>query len=104
MMPGTPEATWNFAIREFLLHKEAHFARKTVVYYRTQLTGLAVWADENNVPFSSFGKRHLDRYLIERANQGKAKLTVHHDAVCAKAFFDWCAKNDVLDRSLLSDY
>ncbi len=25
-------------------------------------------------------------------------------AVCAKAFFFWCQKNDILERSLLADY
>jgi len=44
------------------------------------------------------------RYLAGRADAGRASLTLHHDAVCAKAFFRWCQKNDIVERSLLSDY
>ena len=46
----------------------------------------------------------MDRYLVSRAETGKAPLTLHHDAVCAKAFFHWCQKNDIVERSLLTDY
>ena len=46
----------------------------------------------------------MDRYLVRRAESGKAPLTLHHDAVCAKAFFQWCQKNDIVERSLLTDY
>jgi len=102
--PVTAGVTWNEALREFLLHKEAAFAPKTVRYYKVQLGGLVAWAEHNDVPFAGFGKRHLDRYLIERQHQGKAALTLHHDAICAKAFLAWCQKNDLLDRSLLAEY
>lgn len=52
----------------------------------------------NDIPFGSFGKRHLDRYLVERLNQGKAQLTLRHDANCAKAYFMRCSRNDFADR------
>jgi site-specific recombinase XerD len=96
--------TWNEALREFLLHKQATYAPKTVRYYRVQLGNLAAWAEANQIPFEGFGKRHLDRYLVERQYQGKSQLTIHHDAICAKAFMFWCQKNDLLDRSLLAEY
>jgi integrase len=31
-------------------------------------------------------------------------MTLHHDAVAAKAFFRWCSRNDLIDRSPLADY
>ena len=96
--------TWNEALREFLLHVEATRAAKTHRYYRVQLSGLITWANTNTITFESFGKRHLDRYLVERQNQGKAQITLHHDAICAKAFFKWCSRNDFADRSPLADY
>jgi site-specific recombinase XerD len=96
--------TWHEAFREFLLHLEATRAKETRRFYRTQLTGLIRWAEENQVPFSGFGKRHLDRYLVARAQGGTSPTTLHHDAVCAKAFFRWCQKNDLVERSLLAEY
>lgn len=104
-VPSTlAHVTWDEALREFLLHKEAAFAPKTFRYYKVQLGELVAWAEANDVPFTGFGKRHLDRYLVERQHQGKSALTLHHDAICAKAFLAWCHKNDLLERSLLSEY
>lgn len=89
------------ALREFLLHLKASRAPKIVRFNEKQLMQRVRWADANSVPFAGFGKRHLDRYLVARAETGKAHLTFHHDAICAKSFFAWCAKNDILERSLL---
>lgn len=96
--------TWNEALREFLLHLKATRAKKTQLYYEVQVGGLARWANKNDVPFAGFGKRHMDRYLAERADTGRAPLSLHHDAICAKAFFRWCQRNDIVERSLLADY
>lgn len=96
--------TWNEAIREFLLHLEATRAKKTFRFYDVQLRQLAGWAEQNQIPFTGFGKRHLDRFLVERSRTGKSPTTLHHDAVCAKAFFRWCYKNDLIERSPLADY
>ena len=45
----------------------------------------------------------MDRFLVSRVEAGKAPLTIHHDAICAKAFFRWCQRNDIIERSLLAD-
>ena len=104
MSSATPLFTWEEALHEFYLHLQATRAQKTKRYYEVQLGGLVRWATQENVPFTGFGKRHMDRYLVSRAETGKAPLTLHHDAVCAKAFFHWCQKNDIVERSLLTDY
>lgn len=104
MATATPYFTWENALQEYLLHTKATRAKKTVRYYEVQLGQLVKWANENDVPFESFGKRHLDRYLIFRTESGLRPLTVHHDAICAKAFFKWCARNEILDRSLIAEY
>jgi integrase/recombinase XerD len=110
MSKQTPSApflqgvSWEEAVREFLLHKRAAYAAKTVRYYEVQLKELVRWAEAEGVAFEHFGKRHMDRYTAFRISQGKARLTLHHDGVCAKNLFDWCAKNDLLDRSKLSEY
>ncbi len=101
---GSLHVTWSEALREFLLHVQATRAHKTLRYYDVQLRQLIDWSEENHVPFEEFGKRHLDRYLVHRSSQGKAQLTLHHDAVCAKAFFAWCQRNDLIDRSRLAEY
>ncbi len=54
----------------------------------------ARWSDANDVPFAGFNKRHLDRYLIERAKT-VSPTTLRHDAVSAKSFFRWRQKNDL---------
>ncbi len=97
-------SVWEEALSEFLLHCQATRAKKTHYYYKVQLRQLVTWAVRNEVPFDSFGKRHLDRYLVYRAEGGRKPLTLHHDAICAKAFMAWCSKNDLLDRSLLAEY
>ena len=96
--------TWDEAFREFQIHLRATRAQKTQRYYEVQLRGLLRWAAQEQVPFSGFGKRHMDRYLVGRSEAGCAPLTLHHDAVCAKAFFRWCQRNDIISRSLLADY
>ena len=100
---STPNITWSESVREFLLHLQAGKAVKTVRFYDVQLRQLTRWADENSAPFDKFGKRHLDRYLAQRSKT-VSRTTLRHDAVAAKAFFKWCARNDLLTRSLLADY
>lgn len=104
MSSAIPPFTWEEALREFSLHLQATRAKKTQRYYKVQLGGLARWAVQEQVPFVGFGKRHMDRYLAGRAEAGKAPLTLHHDAICAKAFLHWCQRNDIIERSLLADY
>ena len=101
---STQTFTWDEALHEFRLHLRATRATKTLHYYDVQLGGLVRWATENDVPLVGFGKRHMDRYLAGRADAGRAPLTLHHDAVCAKAFFRWCQRNDIIPRSLLAEY
>ena len=104
MSSAIPSFTWEEALHEFFLHLQATRAKKTQLYYQVQIGGLSRWAIEQQIPFSTFGKRHMDRFLVSRAESGKAPLTLHHAAVCAKAFFYWCQKNDIIERSLLTDY
>jgi site-specific recombinase XerD len=96
--------SWDEALREFVLHLKASRADKTRRYYEVQLLGLIRWAKENDVEFATFGKRHLDRFLSERIALGRKPLTLRHDALCAKVFFAWCVKNDLLERSNLAEY
>jgi site-specific recombinase XerD len=96
--------TWEEALREFHLHLKASRAAKTARYYEVQLLGLIRWANDDNIALTEFGKRHLDRFLAERIAQGKKPITLRHDALCAKVFFAWCAKNGLLERSNLAEY
>lgn len=104
MSMAFPAVSFEEAIREFVLHLEATRAAKTVYYYRVQLSMLARWANDNDVRFDGFGKRHLDRYVAFRSQEGKSRMTLRHDGMCAKVFYAWCAKNDLLDRSPLAEY
>ena len=73
--------TWNEAFREFSLYLQATRAKKTQRYYEVQVGGLIRWATRENVPFAGFGKRHMDRFLILRAEDGCAPTTIHHKDV-----------------------
>lgn len=97
-------SAWEEASQEFVLHYRATSARKTARYYEVQIAQLVKWAVLNEVGFEQFGKRHLDRYLVFRQEEGKSRMTLRHDAMCAKVFFQWCSKNDFLSRSPLAEY
>ena len=99
----TPGVTWDEAYRDFILHKKATRAPKTVRFYDVQLRQIIAWADKNGVPFDKFGKRQLDGYLAYRIENGLSRTSVRHAGVTAKAFYKWCAQNDLLMRSPLSD-
>ena len=99
MSSATPLFTWEEALHEFYLHLQATRAQKTQRYYEVQLGGLVRWATQENVPFVGFGKRHMDRYLVSRAETGKAPLILHHAAVCAKALFLWCQRTTSWSRA-----
>jgi Site-specific recombinase XerD len=103
MAIDTYEPTWEEALKDYLTHARASRAHKTCLFYRCQLSQLVRWAGREEVPFEKFGKRHLDRYLAER-RETVGRSTLRHDAVAAKAFFKWCAKNDLLLRSPLAEY
>jgi Site-specific recombinase XerD len=98
------QADWTEALQDFLLHVEATLAPKTHRFYATQLRQLALWADENHVPLAGFGKRHMDRYLVFRHQGGVSPSTLQHDAVSAKKFFRWCAREGILERSPMAEY
>lgn len=104
MATAFTETTWEDALADFLLHLEATRAPKTRRFYDVQLRQLIKWANENEISFDGFGKRHLDRYLVFRNGQGISPTTLHSDALCAKAFFRWCQRYDLIERSLLSEY
>ena len=82
----TTQIGWEEAVREFALHLQATRAKQTVRFYRVQTKGVIRWATENQIGFTAFGKRHMDRYLAYRIEQGISPTTLRHDAVCMKAF------------------
>jgi integrase len=96
--------TWNEAVRGFVLHKQAVRSLKTAYFYRSYVSSLAIWAESRPLSLSEFTKRHLDEYLVYRAGQGRTPTTLHHDALCATVFFEWCKRNDLLDRDPLAEY
>lgn len=95
---------WEEAIVEFSYHLQATRSPQTLRFYKVQLRQFVKWADENQIPFQGFGKRHLDRYLAFRQGNGISPTTLRHDAICLKALCKWCARNDLLERSPLADY
>lgn len=96
--------SWEDALREYVFHLSATHAVPTARFNRTQITQLMRWADAQVIPFEEFGARHMNRYIVYRREQGRARLTLRHDGVCAKKFFAWCVRAGFLDRSPLAEY
>ena len=63
-----------------------------------------LWAQPQDISLESFTKRHLDAYLAHRIDAGRSASTLHHDALAACVFFEWCSKNDIIDRDPLSEF
>src|SRR5687768_13413565 len=92
---------WDEAVRGFVLHKKATRSPKTARWYQTYCTNLSTWATTRGISLDSFTKRHLDEYLVYRAEQGRSQTTLHHDALIATVFTEWCKLNDLIDRDPL---
>lgn len=104
MLSAIRSVTWEDALHEYVLHLTATRAPKTVRFDKTQVTQLIKWANAEAVSFEEFGKRHMDRYLVQRLEEGKARTTLRADGVCAKKFFAWCVRNELLERNRLAEY
>jgi site-specific recombinase XerD len=52
----------------------------------------------------AFTKRHLDEYLVYRADSGLSPTSLRHGAPAATVFFEWCKKNKLIDRDPLAEY
>jgi len=96
--------TWEEALRGFILHKKATRSPNTAAWYETYAKNLIAWAKEQGISLDQFTKRHLDQYLVFRAEKGVAPTSLHHDALIATVFTEWCSRNDLLDRDPLAEY
>lgn len=104
MVKAFSTVTWEEALRGFLLHKEAVRSLTTSKWYGFYCTNLVDWANGQNISLADFTKRHLDEFLVFRAGQGRAATTLHHDALCATVFTEWCKSNGLLERDPLAEY
>ncbi len=104
MVTATSVVTWEEALRGFILHKKAVRSLKTALWYETYGKALTQWAREHGITLDRFTKRHLDAYLVYRSELGKAPTTLHHDALVATVFTEWCKRNDLIDRDPLAEY
>jgi len=104
MHKGFSGVTWEEAVRGFILHKKAVRAKGTARWYAAYTTSLMVWANAEQITLSAFTKRHLDAYLVHRTEIGRTPTTIHHDALVATVFTEWCKSNELLDRDPLAEY
>lgn len=96
--------SWEEALKGFFLHKRSVREITTAKWYLAYVNKLMLWADPQGISLEEFTKRHLDAYLASRKDLGRSPTTLHHDALAACAFFEWCSKNDVIGRDPLSEY
>lgn len=102
---GTGEAvTWTDLVEDWRAFLVAGRAAKTVVAYMDRLSGLRRWSEGQGLGANAFRGRHLTRYLAGRVEAGISPTTRRHDAVVAKMFFAWAAKEDYLPGNPLADY
>ena len=90
--------SWEEALKDFFLYKRSLRELRTTKWYRSYVSLLMKWADPQGTSLEDFTKRHLDAYLASRIDQGKSPMTLHHDALSACGFFEWCSKNDCVSR------
>ncbi|MCW3051233.1 MAG: recombinase [Chthonomonadales bacterium] len=95
---------WEEAVKGFFLHKRATRNLTTAKWYRSYTTKLRNWADPQGISLEDFTKRNLDAYLAYRSDEGRSATTLHHDALTACHFFEWCSKNDIVSRDPLAEY
>ncbi len=104
MVTQNTPVSWEEAYEAFFLHKKAVRSPRTALWYRTYVGCLVDWATAQQIDLHAFTKRHLDAYLAHRQDTGRKPITLHHDALTAYVFFEWCKKNDILKRDPLADY
>ncbi len=104
MITDFSSVTWQEAVRGFILHKKAVRAPGTALFYQNYCNSLANWAVQEKIPFDVFTKRRLDEYLVYRAEAGRTPSTLQKDALCATVFFEWCKRNDLIERDPLAEY
>lgn len=97
-------ATWPDLVDDWEAYLIAGRAPKTVRAYLDRLAGLRRWCDQQSLGVGAFRGRHLTRYLADRVKLGISPTTRRHDAVVAKMFFAWAAKEDYLPGNPLADY
>ena len=97
-------ATWTDLVEDWRAFLVAGRAAKTVVAYLDRLAGLRRWAEGQGIGVCAFRGRHLTKYLAGRVEAGISPTTRRHDAVVAKMFFAWAAKEDYLPGNPLADY
>ncbi len=98
------EANWADLVEDWRAFLIAGRAPKTVLAYLDRLAGLRRWSEQQGLGVCAFRGRHLTRYLASRVEAGISPTTRRHDAVVAKMFFAWAAKDDYLPGNPLSDY
>ena len=103
MIKAISTVAWEEALRGFILHKEAVRSLKTAKWYGFYCANLVNWANEHDISLDEFTKRHLDEFLVYRAHLGRSATTLHHDALCATVFTEWCKSNGLVDRDPLLD-
>ncbi len=107
---GNLDATWETAVDNFIVHKHAETREKTLHYYRTQLTVLVRWCEEQGVTLHQFGLKQMDEYLVWRKTNGGrrgkpvADGTLYHDKIAATALFKFCSLRGLIARNPLAGY
>lgn len=102
---SVPESvTWTDLVDDWKAFLTAGRAPKTVRAYLDRLAGLRRWAEGQGIGVCAFRGRNLTKYLAGRVEAGISPTTRRHDAVVAKMFFAWAAKDDYLPGNPLADY
>lgn len=100
----TEEITWQNAIDDLIRQEYGTKENKTQLFYLRQLSLLARWAEAHDLSVTVFKARHLREYLAFRKESGLSERTIHHDAMCARVFARFCAREGYMPTNPLADY
>jgi site-specific recombinase XerD len=91
----------DLAVKSFLLDREAkRCTAATMVWYERYVGALADWLTQRKVTnLAAVSPSLLREYLVDLRERGLGDRTIHHHASASRAFFNFCAEEELIEVS-----
>lgn len=98
-------ASWGEAVDDFTLDVRGRLEESTQETYFAQLGVFITWVTAEKIALADFVSRDMRRFQIHLKDvRGNSDRTRRNSAFIARAFFNFCVREDYLDRSPLDGY
>lgn len=104
-MRNTPTAlSLSDALSVYLLdHQASKHSKRTVEHYKVQLSPFVTWLNgQDVVSVQQVRPNHIRYYIVECSDRGLSEHTVNTAARALRAFFNFCVREEWLDKSPMS--